>query len=66
MSRYQVIYQKPFHCAIACLAMIIYRHSGILIDQEEVGERLGVCVPVKHREMFAHALGTAHTPGSSE
>lgn len=48
------------------MAMIIYRHTGILIDQEEVGKRLGVCVPSNHRDIFRHDLEEACIPGSSE
>ncbi|MCA9377333.1 hypothetical protein KC711_00220 [Candidatus Peregrinibacteria bacterium] len=65
-SKYHIIYQKPYHCAIACLSMIIYRHTNILIDQEEIGQKLGVRIPHKIKNIFIHNLEEMTSRGNDE
>lgn len=65
-SKYHIIYQKPYHCAIACLSMIIYRHTNILIDQEEIGQKLGVRIPHKIKDIFVHDLEEMTNHGNDE
>lgn len=36
---YPLFYQKPYHCAMACLQMVIFKRFGKLLDQEELGHR---------------------------
>lgn len=65
-SKYRVIYQKPYHCAIACLAMIIYRHTNILIDQEAIGRKLGVRIPHRLKDIFLYDLEKMTNYGKDE
>ena len=65
-SKYHIIYQKPYHCAIACLSMILYRHTNILIDQEEIGQKLGVRIPHRLKNIFIHDLEEMTSHGNDE
>lgn len=33
-NEYPLLYQKPYHCAMACLQMVLFRHTGKIYDQE--------------------------------
>ena len=73
--KYPILLQKPYHCAMACLQMVAYRHTGRIFDQEELGVRFGVKIPGSVRRYFRHELSalTSHnrdegicTTGSAE
>lgn len=55
-ERYPVFYQKPYHCAMSCLQMAVFRRTGRLFDQEWLGKRFGVKVPSSEASVFRHAL----------
>ena len=56
MSKYPIFLQKPYHCAMACLQMVVFRHVGRVLDQEELGVRLGVKIPKSVRKYFRNDL----------
>jgi hypothetical protein len=66
MRKYTTILQKPNCCAIACLMMIIYRHTGKLYEQEELAHRFGVKIGEQYREAFSREFGTYSSLGYDE
>lgn len=47
---------------MACLQMVLFRRTGRLFDQEELGAKFGVKVPENKKGIYAHdlALLTSH------
>ncbi len=41
-NTYTLFYQKPYLCAMSCLQMILFRHTGKVYDQESLAVVFGV------------------------
>jgi hypothetical protein len=55
-KNYTPIMQKPYCCGIACLLMIIYRHTWRLYDQEELAREFGVKIGESYRSAFSEEM----------
>ena len=54
--KYNIILQKPYCCAMACLSMVLYRRSHKLYDQEELAIIFGVKIGEKYKNAFRESL----------
>ena len=48
--------QKPYCCGIACLLMIVYRHTWRLYDQESLAREFGVRIGGSHASAFGEEM----------